>query len=147
MERVPVAVLLTLLCHLAAGLQCRVDDTIDWEDPNNLYTCKDDKKCCTEDAKPSCCGEMEQEEEIMRQVKLWCGVIGVIVLFGLLMWYARWDGQCCDEDTKCCCCRSKAKPVTKQRTQNMGRPPGFGGENPKKSESARDLLTHENETY
>ena len=45
-------------------------------------------------------------------MKLWGGVIGVIVLFGLLMWYARWDGQCCDEDSKCCgcCCRRQNKP-------------------------------------
>ncbi|XP_043239178.1 uncharacterized protein LOC122390357 [Amphibalanus amphitrite] len=150
---VTAGLLLLLLCGAAFAKHCVVgqareatDD--DFEDPNQLYTCAEDRRCCTEDAKPSCCGDMDEHEEIMRQVKLWGGVIGVIVLFGLLMWYARWDGQCCDEDTKCCgcCCRRKDKHRGNQRAQNMGAPPGIGG-NMSKSDSSKDLLMHEQETY
>ena len=41
----------------------------DFEDPNKLYTCAEERRCCTEDAKPSCCGDMDEHEEIMRQVR------------------------------------------------------------------------------
>lgn len=67
---------------------------------------------------------MGQEEAVARQVKLWSGVIGAILLFSGLVWYCRWDGEICNETTSCrtCCSSCFSRKAGQTNYQKVDKP-------------------------
>ena len=44
---------------MAKFKDCPVDPALGTEDPNNLYECKIEESCCTDQLKPACCAQKD----------------------------------------------------------------------------------------
>ncbi|GAB6028251.1 hypothetical protein CHUAL_002436 [Chamberlinius hualienensis] len=114
---------LIYLFGLGEGKDCKIDQNKDWFDPENVYQCPNDKNCCIEAGKPSCCGDQPVNDQVMDQVKLWGFVVGAAVAIALLICCCRRDNNCCGEDASCkyyltcgCCgCRKNGHDVSYQK--------------------------------
>ncbi|XP_068233061.1 uncharacterized protein [Palaemon carinicauda] len=89
--------------------ECFADLNGPKDDPNNIYKCNDNEKCCQDGGKPSCCREKDKSVATMEQIQLWGTLAVLILILAIVVWYCRHDGDCCgnkkgQEDKKCCGC-------------------------------------------
>ncbi|XP_045615050.1 uncharacterized protein [Procambarus clarkii] len=81
-------------------IECYANPSGSKLDPNNIYTCTSEQKCCQENGVPTCCSEKPTSEAVVGQAQLWGTLAGLILVMGALMWYCRHDGNWCGSKKK-----------------------------------------------
>ncbi|CAB4061342.1 unnamed protein product [Lepeophtheirus salmonis] len=82
-------------------IECPVEEDLGLEDPNNVFHCKDDEKCCISELQPACCKDKDLSLAIFEQLYFWGILIALIIILALIIWWCRSDQSCCNVDKPC----------------------------------------------
>merc|ERR1712004_638850 len=78
-----------------------VRDAAGEEDPNTVFSCKEEESCCTKNLKPACCAVKPTDQAVQEQLTLWGTLLSIILVLGLFIWFCRSDQSLLDAETPC----------------------------------------------
>jgi len=78
-----------------------VRDAAGEEDPNTVFSCKEEESCCTKNLKPACCAVKPTDQAVQEQITLWGTLLSIILVLGLFIWFCRSDQSLLDAETPC----------------------------------------------
>ncbi|CAG2169260.1 unnamed protein product [Oppiella nova] len=97
---------------------CLIDQKVGYEDPSNIYQCKDTENCCIEFARPSCCKSKPGIQIVGEQLSIWGTLFGILFVISAIVYCRKKDLYFIKYVKKCfiaCCCGRQTESEETER--------------------------------